>query len=137
MKRLPLDGTEHLWGDARGWGLRPLDAAGVAADGLGGVHVVSVEPGAVRGNHRHPHTTEWMLIFGGAAEVASRGPGAVAESATLGGDGPALVEFGPGVAHAVRGVGPGTVFLVCWADGDPVTERVDPLLTPGGDVARP
>ncbi|MEQ8329486.1 MAG: hypothetical protein RH859_03390 [Longimicrobiales bacterium] len=128
MTRLSLGDTDHLWGDARGWGLRPLEAAGVAPERLAEMHVVSVEPGAVRGNHRHPATTEWMLVFGAPADVASRTPDGPVEVERVDGGAPALLEFGPGVAHAVRGCGPGVTYLVCWADGTPETDRVEPLL---------
>lgn len=121
------DGGATSWSDDRGWALRPIEAVGLAPADARALHVVSVEPGAVRGNHRHPHTTEWMLVFGGAAEVASRGDDGRVERTVVDG-GPTTLVFPPGVAHAVRGCGSGPAFLVCWADGEPETERVAPLL---------
>lgn len=121
-----VGGPPASWSDERGWALRPTDLAGLAPEGVRALHVVSVEPGAVRGNHRHPHTTEWMLVFGGAAEIATRiGDGSVERTTVEGG--PRTLVFPPGVAHAVRGCGAGPAFLVCWSDGEPETERVDSL----------
>jgi len=126
VRLVPLEGLS--WSDARGWGLRPLEAAGVDVTRLGDVHVVSIAPGAVRGNHRHPNVTEWMLLFGAPFTLAWREEGGAARSVSLPGDEPFLAEIPPGVVHTVRGDGPGSAFLVAWADGTPETEWVDPLL---------
>lgn len=126
MRLIPLEGLS--WSDERGWGLRPLQAAGVETTRVVDVHVVSIAPGAVRGNHRHPNVTEWMLLFGAPSTLAWREEGGAARSVSLRGDQPFLAEIPPGVVHAVRGDGPGTAFLVAWADGVPATEWEDPLL---------
>jgi len=92
---------------------------------LGDVHVVSVAPGAVRGNHRHPNVTEWMLVFGAPFTLAWRGDEGGVERLTRGGEEAVLVEIPPGVVHTVRCDGPGTAYLVSWADGTPETEWVE------------
>ena len=116
MRFIPLDGL--VWSDERGWGLRPLEAAGIVPEDVGEARVVSVKPGAVRGNHR----------FGAPVTLAWRAEGDEAQSVVVDGGTPVLAEFPPGVAHTIRGEGPGTAFLVSWADGVPTTERVPPLL---------
>lgn len=128
MKIIPLN--DHAWSDERGWGLRLLEAAGIGEGEVGDLHAVSVEPGAVRGNHLHPDTTEWMLVFGGGCTLAWREGNGPVEVRRVDPDAPLLAAFPPGVAHAVRGAGPGPVFLVCYADGRPETVRVPPLLEP-------
>ncbi len=125
VRLLPLG--DALWGDERGWGARPFAAAGPPAAGVGGVHLVSLEPGAVRGNHRHPGTTEWLLLFGGPVTLAWRS-GAGEGRRRFPGDRPVLVEIEPDVHHAVRGDATHPVHLFSWADGDPETHRVEPLL---------
>jgi len=92
------------------------------------VHLASLEPGAVRGNHRHPNVTEWLLVFGAPATVAWRAPDGAEEQVGAGAEGPVLVELPPGTPHALRGEGPGTAYLLSWADGEPETEKVAPLL---------
>lgn len=123
---IPLEGRS--WRDARGWGVRPLDAASLGPDALGDLHVVSLVPGAVRGNHLHPGVTEWMLLFGAPVTLAWLPPGAEPASLRLELGEPVLVEIPAGVGHALRGEGPGETFLVSWADGAPTTERTPPLL---------
>lgn len=125
VRVLPLD--DALWGDERGWGARPFDAAGPPLSGVGGVHLVSLEPGAVRGNHRHPGTREWLLLFGGPVTLAWRS-GAGEGRRRFPGVGPVLVEVEADVHHAVRGDAPHAVHLLSWADGEPETHAVEPLL---------
>ncbi len=107
---------ELLWSDERGWGMRPLEAAGLAGRPLGDLHVVSLRPGKVRGHHYHDGT-EWLLVAGGPVEVAARGDdeGPV-EVRTLDGDGPHLLEIPAGVRHAVRNTGTCIVHLVAFSD---------------------
>jgi len=116
------------WPDERGWAFRPLDEAGVEPARFTDVHMASVVAGAARGNHVHPNVTEWLLVFGAPATIAWRdADGSVAVASTKAEE-PVLAEIPPGVAHAVRCDGPGTAFLVSWADGAPETEPVTPLL---------
>ena len=50
---------EKAWKDARGWVLNPLALAGLEGKPLGNLHVASMQPGAVRGNHVHGLAAEW------------------------------------------------------------------------------
>ncbi len=118
----------HAWGDARGWGLRPFEAAGSDVGRVGDVHVVSLLPGAVRGNHRHPNVTEWLLILGAPVTVAWRTPDGTEERVRADGEEPFLLELPPGTPHALLAEGPASAYLVSWADGVPDTESVPPLL---------
>lgn len=140
---------DDLWGDARGWGTNPWRGSGIDPEGPLACHVVSIEPGAVRGNHLHPDAQEWMLLFGAPCTVAGRRGGTAGadnragttESLRLEGSRPTLVHFPAGEAHAVRGEGPGTTFLVAFNDHPaPETERVEALLEPrplaAGEVDR-
>lgn len=126
MRFLPFDGAS--WSDARGWGLRPVEKSGLPYGGVGDVHVVSLEPGAVRGNHHHPGVTEWMLVFGAPVTLAWRDPDGAVRTVRVDGPEPVFAEVAPGVPHALRCEGPGTAYLVSWADGPPTTERGEPLL---------
>ncbi len=95
---------------------------------VGDVHVVSLEPGAVRGNHRHPNVIEWLLVLGAPVTVAWRDLDGAEKRLRVEGDEPVLLELPPGTPHAVRGEGPGPGYLVSWADGVPETEEVPALL---------
>lgn len=128
MRRIDL--TERSWADERGWGLRPLEAAGVSPERLGDVHVVSMTPGAVRGNHAHPRGTEWILLCGGPVRMAWRHAGeASTVTDEVPGDAPVLFEIPPGTAHAIRNTSGHMVHLVAWNDeAEPPTVPADPPL---------
>ena len=51
VKRLSIG--DYSWEDERGWGLNLLALSGLVERPVGDLHIVSVKPGAVRGNHRH------------------------------------------------------------------------------------
>jgi UDP-2-acetamido-2,6-beta-L-arabino-hexul-4-ose reductase len=106
----------HAWEDERGWGLRPLEAAGLAGRPLGDLHVVSLVPGGVRRNHFHDGT-EWLLVLSGEVEIRSRaGDGDGVQVQTLGGSPPVLLEIPPGIRHSIKNVGGQTLHLVAFSD---------------------
>lgn len=122
--------ADAVWADQRGWGLRPLEAAGLAPDALGELHVVSMNPGAIRGNHLHERGTEWLLLCGGPVRVSWR-PADRSEDRTrdFPGDEPVLLEFPAGVAHALRNDSGAVVHLIVASEEpDPPTRRADPPL---------
>lgn len=125
-----VEGEGAGWGDARGWGLRPLQALGVGADAARECHAVSLRPGAVRGNHLHPRGTEWMLLFGGPVELAWREPDEDEVRLRRFDGRPVLVEIPPGTPHAVRSLAAeGESFLVAFSDEpEPPVERCEPPL---------
>lgn len=124
---------EGVWGDARGWGLDPYRTSGIVPGAEVSCHVVSMNPGAVRGNHLHPDALEWMIVFGAPCTLAGQLPGEAPVELRIEGDRPVMVQFEAGEVHAVRGEGPGVTFLVAFNDQPaPTTERVDPILNPAG-----
>ena len=120
---------KDVWGDERGWGMNPWRDSGLLPDGELSCHVVSLEPGAVRGNHRHPDAEEWLVLFGAPATVAVSKDGGPVEEVRVEGDRPVMIHVEVDEAHALRGEGPGTSFLVAFNDCPaPTTVRVPPLL---------
>ena len=103
--------------DARGWNTHPLDETALREGRFANIHIVSMEPGTIRGNHRHIKQTEQVLIFGGpclfVAEDAETGerfervfqPGELFR-----------IALAPGVAHAFKNVGVGVAYLLCASD---------------------
>lgn len=128
----PLDVDDRTWGDERGWGLRLLEAAGLHSDEVGDLHVVSLRPGAVRGNHVHEQGTEWLLVCGGPAVAAWRARGAEEGAHArmeIPGDRPALLEIPPGVPHALQNAARHPIHLVAVnEEAEPPTRKVEPLL---------
>lgn len=125
-----VEGLGEGWADARGWGVRPHAALGRRAEQARECHVVSLRPGAVRGNHLHPVGTEWMLLMGGPVEVAWREPDEPRIRRRSFDGRPVLVEIPPGTAHAVRSLASsGESFLVAFSDeSQPAAERCEPPL---------
>ena len=121
----PLEG--RLWADERGWGVRPLEVAGLTGRPLGDLHVVSLKPGMTRGDHHHD-ATEWLLVSEGTVEVRSR---ATEEEPVLlqviEGESPVLLEIPPGVRHSIRNAGAGTLHLVAFSDGERLSTVKAPL----------
>ena len=116
-----------IWSDERGWGVRPLEAAGLAGQALGDLHVVSLEPGKVRGNHHH-NGSEWLLLTEGTIEVRSRASeDEEVRLQVLSGGRPFLLEIPAGVHHSFKNVGDRTVYLIAFSDMRRMSTTKSPL----------
>jgi UDP-2-acetamido-2,6-beta-L-arabino-hexul-4-ose reductase len=96
--------------DARGALFEPLDEAGLAPQR--NVHVVLTEPGAIRGNHRHGTGTEVTVVMG-PAFVRLKEQDCVRDVEVPPGE-TWRFTIPPGVVHAYRNPGPGTMVLVAF-----------------------
>ncbi len=107
-----------------------LEACAAGSGRIGDLHAASLEPGACRGNHFHPKSTEWLVVFGGPAVLAWREHGSrVVEQIPLEGEGPWLFEIPAGVEHAVRNRSDRRIYLVALRTaGTQETVRCSPLL---------
>jgi uncharacterized RmlC-like cupin family protein len=105
VRRVPIG--ETAWKDARGWVLNPLPLAGLEGKPLENLHVASMQPGAVRGNHAHGSAAEWLLFCGGPASLIA-GP----EEIPVSGPEPELFEIPAGVPHAIVNRSDREIFLV-------------------------
>lgn len=117
-------------GDRRGWRVDLLQACGLGSGRIGDLHVVTLEAGACRGNHFHPETDEWLLVFGGPAVLAWREPGSnEVKRVPIEGEGPWLFEIPAGVEHALQNRSTRKIYLVALrAAGRQETLRCGPLL---------
>ena len=105
--------------DARGVAFEPVNLDMLT--GYRNVHVVLTEPGHVRGNHRHLRGTEHLVVRGPALLVVDDGTREEREVAA----GEILrVTLRPGVAHAVKNTGEGTMLITSFG-----TESFDPTNT--------
>jgi oxalate decarboxylase/phosphoglucose isomerase-like protein (cupin superfamily) len=111
IRKVPI--AEKTWKDARGWVLNPLPLAGLESTPLGNLHVASMQPGAVRGNHAHGSASEWLLFCGGPAVLLGGTPGdAGAEEIIINGGEPELFEIPAGLPHAIVNRSDREIFLV-------------------------
>lgn len=118
--RYPLSAT-----DERGWVLRPIyTAKGDFVprnddEGLGDVsnlHIVSMLPGTVRGNHFHSHQREFLLIMGGKVEVAWQEPGETERHVKiLETRDPVILRVPPNTIHAVKNISEEIIYVVCYS----------------------
>ncbi len=105
VRQVPIG--EKAWTDARGWVLNPLALAGLEGKPLGNLHVASMQPGAVRGNHAHGSAAEWLLFCGGPAALI-----AGEEEIAVSGAEPELFEIPAGLPHAIVNRSDREIFLV-------------------------
>ena len=103
---------DKRWKDARGWVLNPLPLAALEGAPLGNLHVASMQPGAVRGNHAHGTAAEWLLFCGGPAALLSGAEGKPAEEILIRGDEPELFEIPVGLPHAIVNRSDREIFLI-------------------------
>lgn len=94
--------------DPRGSLFEPVEAGHIA--GARNVHVVLTEPGFVRGNHRHLRGTEISVVTGPAL-VRLKEDGVVRDVNVPAGEAWRFT-IPPGVTHAYRNPGPGTMLLI-------------------------
>ena len=113
--------------DRRGWVVNPL-VEPFPDIPLGQAHIASLEPGAVRGNHYHPGSAEYVFVWGGNGEVVWQdGSGrTVTEEAVP--TTPTVFEIPAGIVHAVVNTGDRTLYLIAYYLGVsenswPETER--------------
>ena len=103
--------------DDRGWSINPLEAVGLSRESLGNLHVVSMRPGTVRGNHYHTEATEWLLVCRGPAEVVWRRAGDDSiRNANVSKAGPVLFKIPPNVKHAVLNESNEEIYLMSFSD---------------------
>jgi len=101
-------------GDVRGFSFTTppaaLDFLGRVAD----MHLASIVPGAVRGNHYHVRKREVVVTLPGAAWSLhwDGGEGTTAQHRTFDGGSAVLVLVSPGTSHAVRNDGTAPLWLV-------------------------
>ncbi|HSD94892.1 MAG TPA: hypothetical protein VLA94_05650 [Syntrophales bacterium] len=117
---------DKAWKDARGWVLNPLPLAGLEGRPLENLHVASMQPGAVRGNHVHGLAAEWLLFCGGPAVLLAGAEGTPeAEEILVDGAEPELFEIPAGLPHAIVNRADREIFLVVfYEEKDLATEPI-------------
>jgi dTDP-4-dehydrorhamnose 3,5-epimerase-like enzyme len=109
--------TVGTYRDARGALFEPVDDTHLADKR--NAHVVLTEPGFVRGNHYHRVGTE-IAVVTGPAQVRLKEAGVLRDLEVPAGE-TWRFTIPPGVTHAYRNPGPGTMFLIGFN-----SERHDP-----------
>lgn len=98
--------------DKRGW-LVELLKANELEEPVKQIHVASIEPGQVRGNHYHSKRIEWFFIIAGKAKLSLQDIKTKEKiSFKLSPKQPKVITIFPYIAHAVKNIGKETVYLV-------------------------
>lgn len=98
--------------DERGW-LVELFKATELEKPVKQLHIASIEPGYVRGNHYHSKRMEWFFIAAGEAKLTLQDIKTKAKiSFKLSPKNPKVITIFPRIAHSVENIGEKTVCLV-------------------------
>lgn len=90
------------------------------------VHIVSLKPGSVRGNHYHERQTEQICVLGGPCKlVAVDSESDEKMELVFDGESCPLIIVPPRVIHALKNIGEETVYLLCYADRPHDPDRQD------------
>ncbi len=107
--------------DDRGWSLKPITDKDMKNGIISDVHIVSVKPGAIRGNHYHAHKTEYILVIGSTCRVVAIDNNTKKkEEKTIENNSKILLVISPNVTHAIENIGNEVSYLFCYskvADG--------------------
>jgi oxalate decarboxylase/phosphoglucose isomerase-like protein (cupin superfamily) len=76
-------------------------------------HLISIVPGQLRGQHQHPHKTEWLYVFHGQGQLFWRRQDGSQQQCGLDNN-RTLVVIPPGIPHTLRNDGPTLLYLLAW-----------------------
>ena len=122
----------EFYEDDRGWCIRPISDDDIKDGIISDIHMVSMKPGAIRGNHYHVNKTEHILIIGSTCRVL------VVDNNTKEREGKILENnekdlfvIPPGVTHAIENIGNDASYLFCFShvkdglkDSDVVNNKI-------------
>ena len=102
--------------DDRGWCIRPISDDEIKKGIISDIHMVSMKPGAIRGNHYHVHKTENILIIGSACRmlVVDNNTKEKEEKIIENSD-KMLFVIPPDVTHAIENIGNEVSYLFCFS----------------------
>ena len=101
--------------DERGFAARPFK--GIPQSSVFNFHVVSLNPGAVRGNHFHPRQKEFIIFLGPRGKLVTVDSVTKDRSETIiEGKGCPLITVPPKVIHAVKNISSEVAYLLCYND---------------------
>ncbi|MCL6584070.1 MAG: WxcM-like domain-containing protein [bacterium] len=118
--------------DDRGW---VISLPTIQNLGQANLHIPSLKPKAVRGNHYHEHHTEAVIILGGKCLVATRNRlSGISEEFIYDGINKLLLLIPPNITHAFKNISYRSIYLVCYCyrtkgEDIPVSSISDQILT--------
>jgi len=133
---LDQDGVEFfntdafVFQDQRGKVFAPFDQIRLDLLNPGSIHMVITRPGAVRGNHFHPRSREWIFFMSGQATLYWKGDKEKEVRKKVIMDGQTLAAISHGVPHTVVNTGEQDQIMLCLREESlpldgPVTVKSD------------
>lgn len=110
----------QTYSDNRGWVSEIY--AGEWGDDLQNIHLGTMHPGAVRGNHSHTQSKECIIFLEGPIYLRSETDGNT-QSETI--RTPVKVSISPNTAHAFKNVGTNTISFVAYRNKEYDDENPD------------
>lgn len=122
----------EFYEDDRGWCIRPISDDDIKDGIISDIHMVSMKPGAIRGNHYHVNKTEHILIIGSTCRVLVVDNNTKErEEKILENNENDLFVIPPGVTHAIENIGNDASYLFCFShvkdglkDSDVVNNKI-------------
>jgi dTDP-4-dehydrorhamnose 3,5-epimerase-like enzyme len=96
--------------DDRGWLISMINGDRPKGAAIKNVHLSSINPGQVRGNHYHKEYREWLLVAGESVIFSWRDEDGIGQKEIRSGD-YFLFELEPGISHAIKNTGNTLAFL--------------------------
>ncbi len=110
--------------DERGWVAWPISEELLKKGLVSNLHVPSIKPGSVRGNHYHVNKYEYLFILSDPClAVFLDNKTGEKEEILLEGENPVLFRIAPNITHAFRNEGKQDIFLICYDEpsGDEIS----------------
>jgi len=116
--------------DNRGWVANLAEYATKQGYRIENIHIASIKPGEIRGNHLHKKQKEWILVFGGKGIFSWKEQEKIKEQEIESGS-QFLFEVEPGCPHAMKNIDNKDIYLCAFTDNkynfknpDSVLEKV-------------
>ncbi len=107
----------EFYQDERGWCIRPISDDDIEKGIISDIHMVSMKPGSIRGNHYHVNKIENILIIGSTCRVLVMDNNTrEKEEKILENNEKTLLVISPDVTHAIENIGNEVSYLLCFSN---------------------
>jgi len=114
--------------DSRGIAIRPISDKELQNQKLFNLHLVSLKPGVVRGNHFHEYQNEVICVFGSRAKVAAvDNTTGDREEEIIEEDRAVMLKIPKNISHAIKNIGNSILYLLCYSDQKYQPEKPDSI----------
>jgi len=101
--------------DDRGWAVNPIPVEKLTKQEFGHLHIASLAPGVVRGNHYHDCTAEFLYVFGGNYEFYYTQNGVV-KSRIISNPKLIGIKIDAGTAHPIKNIDNKIIYVAAYYD---------------------